>query len=461
MATKTVSSSPDSGDALIAVPAGPGRRGPIGWIVGGSLGAGLVAALLLVAAPFLPAEESAVTGAVLLGFAAGWALLAALSPRLTDQPQRWAAAPAVFMAASGALLLALGPSAHPAVDWVWPPALLALAVWMVVQARRHLQSRSRHWLLYPVIATLALASVGAAYETVREAVDVTAYPMPGRLIDVDGHMMHLHCTGSGSPTVVLEAGGGDFSSVFGWIAPAVALDTTVCVYDRAGRGWSDPADGRQDGARIAADLDTLLHRGNVPAPYVLVGHSFGGLYSRIFAARYSDEVAGMVLVDSTAPASSAAAVAADGSSGMLDRVSALVAASARVGLGRLAGYLSYGDLPAQAQGEVRARGATAASVRSFVDEFIQANASREEAASLVDFAGKPLVVLTAGSGHDAVWLAAQDGMAALSTNSAHRVIEGATHASLILNEHDSSATVRAILDVVASVRSGEHLDLHG
>jgi pimeloyl-ACP methyl ester carboxylesterase len=122
--------------------------------------------------------------------------------------------------------------------------------------------------------------------TVREATDAQAYPMPGQLIDVGGHRLHLSCTGSGSPTVVLEPGGGEMSSNLGWITPAVARDTRVCVYDRAGRGWSEPADTVQHGMQIATDLRTLLQRGNVPGPYVLAGHSFGGLYVLAFAARY-------------------------------------------------------------------------------------------------------------------------------------------------------------------------------
>ena len=101
---------------------------------------------------------------------------------------------------------------------------------------------------------LVLASIGGGYETVAEAADAAAYPMPGQLIDVGGHRLHLHCTGSGSPTVVLEPGGGAMSSNLGWVTPAVARDSRVCVYDRAGRGWSEPADTPQDGAQIAADL---------------------------------------------------------------------------------------------------------------------------------------------------------------------------------------------------------------
>jgi peptidoglycan/LPS O-acetylase OafA/YrhL len=99
----------------------PGPRGHIGWIVAGSLATGLVAAVLLAAAPFIPAEERAVTGAVLCGFALGWAMLAVLSVRFTDQPQRWAAAPALFMGLGGLLLVGFGSPVHQVLDWVWPP----------------------------------------------------------------------------------------------------------------------------------------------------------------------------------------------------------------------------------------------------------------------------------------------------------------------------------------------------
>jgi pimeloyl-ACP methyl ester carboxylesterase len=425
--------------------------------VAGSLATGLVAALLLVAAPFIRAEESAVTGAVLCGFALGWAMLAVLSVRFTDQPQRWAAAPALFMGLGGLLLVGFGSSVREVLDWVWPPAMLALAIWMIVRAHRQLRSRSRRWLLYPVIAVLALASIGGGYETVRAAADARAYPMPGQLIDVGGHSLHLNCTGSGSPTVVLEPGGGEMSSNLGWIAPAVARDTRVCVYDRAGRGWSEPADTAQDGTQIATDLHTLLQRGNVPGPYVLAGHSFGGLYTLAFAARYPDEVAGMVLVDSTAPASAATPGAASpgdaGSYDVMGRVSALVSTSARLGLSRLYGQLEHGSLPPRSRDEARASSATASHVRSTIDEYIQAAASVDQAASLGDFADKPLVVLTAGSGSDAALVAAHNDLATLSTNSVHRVIDGATHDSLISDEEDAAATTQAILDVVSSVRS--------
>lgn len=419
-----------------------GSRGHIGWIVAGSLATGLLAAALLVAAPFIAPTETGVTGAFLCGLALGWAMLAVLSVRFTDQPQRWAAAPALFMALSGLLLVALGSSVHEVLTWVWPPALLALVIWLLVRAHRQLRSPSRRWLLYPVIAVLALASISGGYETVRAAAAAKA-PMPGQLIDVGGHRLHLNCTGSGSPTVVLEPGAGGTSSDLGWITPAVARDTRVCVYDRAGRGWSEPADTPQDGTQIATDLHTLLHRGQVPGPYVLAGHSYGGLYALTFAARYPDEVAGMVLVDSTAPASAAkprATPSGDGGSyDLMGRVSTLVSTSARFGLHRLVGFQ------------------TASDVRSTIDEYVQTNSSVEQAASLRNFADKPVVVLTAGSGGAADWSAKQDALATLSTDSVHRVIEGTDHATLIEDGKGAAATTRAIFDVVSSVQSARPL----
>jgi len=435
----------------------PTHSGHIGWVVAGSLATGLVAALLLAAAPFIRAEESAVTGAVLCGFALGWAMLAVLSVRLTEQPQRWAAVPALFMGLGGLLLVALGSQVDPVLDWVWPPALLALAIWVVVRVRRELRSRSGRWLVYPVIAFLALASIGGGYATLGAVADARAYPIPGQLVDVGGHRLHLNCTGSGSPTVVLEPGAGGMSSDLGWITPAVARNTRVCVYDRAGRGWSEPADTPQDGTQIATDLHTLLQRGHVPGPYVLAGHSFGGLYVLTFADRYPSEVAGLVLVDCTNPAFAAQGRTSPpyhaGSYDVIGRVSALVSASARLGLGRLYAQFAVGNLPPRSRGEVRASVATASDTRSTIDEYVQAKSSAEEAAALRNFDDKPLAVLTAGIGSDATHAAAQNHLATLSTNSAHRIIEGASHQALIGDEDGAAATTRAILDVVQAVRS--------
>src|SRR5215210_983337 len=337
----------------------PTPRGHLGLIVAASLAAGLVAAFALVAAPFIPATENVLTGVVLLAFALGWALLAVLSVRFSSQPQRWAAAPAAFMAIAGLIsLLPPGSVVHDVFSWVWPPALLGLAVWMIIRTRRHMRSRGARWLLYPVLAVLMVASVGGGYQTVRQSIDRRAHPMPGQLVDVGGHRMHIYCTGSGSPTVVLEPGQGGASSDSGWVAPVVARDSRVCVYDRAGRGWSDAAYGPQDAARIAADLHTLLERAQVPGPYVLAGHSFGGLYVQTFAANYPDQVAGLVLLDSTAPKPGPALPTRTESYDVLGRVSAVFSASAHLGAGRLIAQSSYDTLPPSSRAEARAQAST-------------------------------------------------------------------------------------------------------
>jgi pimeloyl-ACP methyl ester carboxylesterase len=435
----------------------PPERGHIGSIVVGSLAMGLLTAVALVAAPFVPSRMNVLTGVVLLGFAFGWALLAVLSVRFSDQPQRWAAGPAVFLALAGLIsLLPPGSVVQEVFGWVWPPLLLVLVIWAILRAHRQLRSRTRRWLVYPLLVVLALSSIGGGYETVRESIDATAYPPPGQLIDVGGHRLHLNCTGTGSPTVVLEPGLGEVSSAMVWIASTVAPETRVCVYDRAGRGWSDPADGPQDAVETARDLHTLLDHAHIPGPYVLAGHSFGGLYVLTFAATYPDQVAGLVLLDSTAPKPGAAPATEARSYDLIGRISTLLPAIAHLGAAHLIPD-SYDSLPPRSRDEARATVSTARAVESYLNESRAGAAATRQAAALVDFAGKPLIVVTAGRGSDATWQAAQNKLATLSTNSRHRVVPDATHASLYLDQTHSAAASQAIRDVVEAVRTDQAL----
>ncbi len=421
-----------------------------------SIAAGLIVAAVLVAAPFTPPTVNVLTGVVLLAFGLGWALLAVLSIRFSDQPQRWAFVPAVFLGIAGLVSLSGLPAVQAVFGWVWPPVLLGLVVWMFLRVRR-IRSRGGRWLLYPTLVVLLLASVGGGYETVRESLDASAYPAPGQLIDVGGHRLHLYCTGSGSPTVVLEPGGGASSSEFAWIAPVVARDTRVCVYDRAGRGWSDATDSPQDGTHIASDLHTLLDRADVPGPYVLAGHSFGGLYVQSFAAQFPDQVAGMVLLDSTAPKPGPPPTDTQ-SSDVVSRLSELVSAVAHLGVGRLIAQVSSGTLPPRAQEEADANASTARHLASFVREYLgEADTSMHEASSLTTLGSKPLIVVTADEGiTDGQWQSKQDHMATLSTNSLHRHAT-ATHQSLLADEADSATASQAIRDVVNAVRTSRPL----
>ena len=243
----------------------------------------------------------------------------------------------------------------------------------------------------------------------------------------------------------------------------MAGQTRVCVYDRAGRGGSQPGNGPQDGARVATDLHTLLHRAGVGGPYVLAGHSFGGLYVRIFAAHYPSEVAGLVLIDSTASQEPAESVIPapppsghEGSSDGVGRFATVASLSARVGLARLYGNFVGGTLPARSEELLRYDTAQASTVRSVVEEYLRGGGSRQ-AASLRDFGDKPLFVLTAGVGSSASWMTAQQKSTTLSTNSVREVVDGANHQGLEDNKAYAAHITRAVLDVVTSVRDDKPL----
>src|SRR5688572_3723581 len=157
------------------------------------------------------------------------------------------------------------------------------------------------WLGRVVVLIIGLALLGAIYELLAEAADAKVYPPPGQLVDVGGYRLHINCTGTGSPTVVIDAGLGDWSTGWGFVQPEVAKTTRVCTYDRAGWAWSETGPLPRDAAQFAKELHTLLKNANIPGPYLMVGHSLGGLTVRVFVHDYSSEVVGVVLIDSMTP----------------------------------------------------------------------------------------------------------------------------------------------------------------
>ncbi len=153
-----------------------------------------------------------------------------------------------------------------------------------------------------VALLLAIAPAGQAAAQSPGGAGVPALLPPGRLIDIGGYHLHLHCTGTrspGRPMVVLSAGAGDFAVDWGLVQPAVAESARVCSYDRAGAGYSDPGPEPRTLRQEAAELRQLLERAGEAPPYVLVGHSVGGLVMRILQDEAPDRVVGMVLVDPT------------------------------------------------------------------------------------------------------------------------------------------------------------------
>ncbi|MEZ4862159.1 MAG: alpha/beta hydrolase [Caldilineaceae bacterium] len=148
----------------------------------------------------------------------------------------------------------------------------------------------------PPTATLSSTVTAPAPVTVTAPVTSTTV-VDGLMVQVNGHQLALYCMGTGTPTVILEAGlGGDHQS-WAWVQPPVARLTRVCSYDRAGLGASDPGPKPRTGLTVAQELHQLLRTAGEAGPYVLVGHSFGGLFTRLYAHHYPDAVIGMVLVD--------------------------------------------------------------------------------------------------------------------------------------------------------------------
>jgi pimeloyl-ACP methyl ester carboxylesterase len=182
-------------------------------------------------------------------------------------------------------------------------------------------------------------------------------PPPGRLIVVGGWRLHLHCTGTiapAQPTVVLEAGMGDFSVEWSLVQPAVARFARVCSYDRAGDGWSDLGPNPRTLHQIVDELHTLLERSGESAPYLLVGHSFGGGVVRLYQSTYPPAVAGLVLID----AGSDNPVRLLGN-GRLGHASDL-ATGAPIPPVRRSGPLRESDVPAAAMSQMKAAAANAA-----------------------------------------------------------------------------------------------------
>jgi pimeloyl-ACP methyl ester carboxylesterase len=145
---------------------------------------------------------------------------------------------------------------------------------------------AKHACAVPLIGYLAFAVAAA-----------TQPKPPGKLVDLGGHRLHVHCTGRGSPTVVVENGLGDFSFDWGLVQSRVSRFTQICTYDRAGYAWSDPGPRPRTFAQLNLELRDALAKLGERGPFVLVGHSFGGPVVRNFALTYPQQVAGMVLVD--------------------------------------------------------------------------------------------------------------------------------------------------------------------
>ena len=327
--------------------------------------------------------------------------------------------------------------------------------------RRRLRARLARWALLALAGLVGLAGTGLLYQTVATAIDRQQFTSEGSLVDVGGYNMHIHCTGTGSPTVVLEAGAGAPSPIWAWVQPAVAQQTRVCSYDRAGLGWSDTGTQPRDATSIARELHTLLLRAGETGPFVLAGHSLGGQYALMFAELYAEDTAGLVLIEAQHPDTLFRTPAAQEAARAQQRQVTLFVALSQLGVVRLFNMAPADQrLPAASQAALNQAVDRTDLVMALRDEQLAVPTNREQL-QVGGAVGSLPVSVVSGTEHgmdpelESYTLGLQRELAALSTNSRHNVVAGADHMSLITDQTDSLHTVRAIGDMLDLVHGLE------
>jgi pimeloyl-ACP methyl ester carboxylesterase len=272
------------------------------------------------------------------------------------------------------------------------------------------------------------------------------------MVDVGGYRLHIHCTGAGSLTVVIDAGWGDWSLTWSRVQSDVAKTTRVCSYDRAGMGYSEAGPLPRDAEQFAAELHRLLDQAGIPGPFVLVGHSLGGLTVRVFADEYPAEVAGVVLIDSMSPEQAREPAAeATSQTDSQSRAPSLPSLLARIGLVRLfAGPLGFiHDLPPGAKEASTAFAVTPRSIQAWVDEGRGIPASLAQAGAVKSFGDLPLIVLSRGLDQEPDWQRMQAELLQLSSNSQQLIADKSAH-NIELDQ--PQAAVGAIVKMVEQLR---------
>lgn len=331
------------------------------------------------------------------------------------------------------------------------------------------------WLIL-IIGLLII--IGYFYQRQTTAADFEQFPPPGQRVDVGGYSLHLYCTGEGNTTVVVDTGNGDFS--IGWlgIQRAISKYTRICTYDRAGYGWSDSSPNPRTATQMANELHQLLINAKIDPPYILVGQSLGGFTVRMFASQYPNEVLGMVLVDA-------------GHEEQLERLPpeyirlndrqesyfSVLEFMSRFGIMRLIGNTSNSadfapphvlKMPTDVQPLYLMMMSHPSYFETTLAEQHLLSETTAQVRATVGLGRMPLIVLTAENTLDPAvlksmglpddfdaaqiqqtWLDLQSELAALSTNSAHRIVKDSTHA-IELDQPD--VVITAIMDMVKMVR---------
>ncbi|MGO9588716.1 MAG: alpha/beta fold hydrolase [Candidatus Acidiferrales bacterium] len=327
----------------------------------------------------------------------------------------------------------------------------------------------RNIVLIAVGLVLLVVLCGVSYRAVEAKTDARRFPQQGKSVDIGGYKLNLNCTGQGSPTVVLETGFGVLSLTWGPVQSGIAKFARVCSYDRAGYGWSDSSPFPRTSAQIAKELHALLENAGEKPPYVLVGHSFGGLIIRVFNGDYPNDVAGIVLVESSHPdllklLPPAIKIQSDEAQVERERATRFAGIRFWLGITRFENR-DIIDAPRVPYGE---RVATYLSIQpkyvyAIAGEGANLETSSEQAAASPTFGDKPLIVLTAGRGvlgvpvQDKDWVELQNiwinqlqvQLAELSTRGKRIMVDDSDH-MIPLERPD--AVISAAREVCAAVQ---------
>jgi len=313
-----------------------------------------------------------------------------------------------------------------------------------------------------LVLVLVLVVAGVVYQFVATKMDEGRYPPPGKMVDVGGFKMYISCVGEGSPTVVFDNGSGSASTVWNKTAPSVSAFTRTCTFDRAGIGWSETSPHGREFEQVNKELNSLLQNAGETGPFVLVGHSLGGIYIQNYVNRYPGDTAGVVLVDSTHPEQFTRGIDASN----LKWTLRFVKIAAPIGVVRILTNLTASDNSPESMQANAVQNSTK-HLYAVADELWATEASLKTLSEKpMQLDNKPLIVLSRSPNSpmpgiadpermQQLWTVLQKELALRSTNSKHITAATAGH---FIQTDEPELVITSVREIVEAIRKGEPLD---